>query len=150
MLGKLNESEINELLLGNVIGRIGCHANGKTLVVPITYAFDGQRILGHSAVGEKIQMMRENPRVCFEVDEVKDLRNWKSAVLQGTFTELHGDEASVAMSFLVEKVMPRMPGETVMLAHGGISIRPRPEGSESDTVVFCLQIREKSGRFEKW
>ena len=41
MLGKLNEKQVEELLKSQLIGRIGCHANGVTYVVPVNYFYDG-------------------------------------------------------------------------------------------------------------
>ena len=40
MLGTLSSEQIEQVLRSEVIGRIGCHASGKTYVVPITYAYE--------------------------------------------------------------------------------------------------------------
>lgn len=48
MLGMLNDAQIENVLQSLVIGRIGCHANGRTYVVPVTYAYDGKYIYGHT------------------------------------------------------------------------------------------------------
>ena len=148
-LGVLERGEIEDLLLEQCVGRIGCHANGKTIVVPVTYAYDGKRILAHTGIGEKIAMMRVNPDVCFEVDRIQDLRNWRSVVIQGRYRELKGEEATVALSFLVEKILPMMPSESAMLPHGA-SIRPKPTVGERDPIIFCIEVRAKSGRYERW
>ena len=73
MLGDLNPHEIEALLTNEVVGRIGCHANGVTYVVPITYAYNEGHVYAHSKEGMKIQMMRLNPMVCFEIDNMEDL-----------------------------------------------------------------------------
>ena len=39
----------------------------------------------HSGEGLKLQMMRANPSVCFEVDRHENLANWQSVIAQGTF-----------------------------------------------------------------
>ena len=41
MLGKLNSIEIEEVLTHQIIGRIGCHSNDMSYVVPISYDYDG-------------------------------------------------------------------------------------------------------------
>jgi uncharacterized protein len=69
MLGELKPEQINAVLFNEVVGRIGCHGEGRTYIVPITYVFDGDAVYGHSAEGLKIRMMRANPNVCFEVDQ---------------------------------------------------------------------------------
>jgi uncharacterized protein len=80
MLGELNEAQVDQVLRSEVIGRLGCHAQGRTYIVPITYAYDGDCIYGHSAEGMKVRMMRANPNVCFEVDEMESMANWRSVI----------------------------------------------------------------------
>jgi len=41
MLGKLTMAEIEEVIKHQIVGRIGCHANGMTYRVPVSYAYDG-------------------------------------------------------------------------------------------------------------
>ena len=88
MFGKLNSEEIDQLLNNQLVGRIGCHSDGVTYVVPISYAFDGNNIYAHSFKGLKLTIMRKNPKVCFEVDDTQDLANWKSVICWGEFEEL--------------------------------------------------------------
>ena len=89
MLGELNETQVDHLLRAEVIGRIGCHADGITYVVPTTYVYDGADIYGHSAaVSTKIEMMRKNPDVCFEVDSMQNMANWQSVIVWGKFEEI--------------------------------------------------------------
>ena len=88
MLRELNNIQIEALLKDQLIGRIGCHVAGVTYIVPINYVYDGVNIYCHSAKGMKIDMMRENPEVCFEVDSIKDITNWQSVILLGKSEEI--------------------------------------------------------------
>jgi len=83
MLRELNDTQIEALLKDQLIGRIGCHSAGVTYIVPVNYVYDGANIFCHSAKGMKIDMMRENPEVCFEVDHIKDITNWESVIAWG-------------------------------------------------------------------
>ena len=74
MLGTLSSAEIEDLLRTEVVARLGCHAEGRTYVVPVTYAYDGDALLVQSADGLKVRMMRQNPLVCVEVDHVDPTR----------------------------------------------------------------------------
>lgn len=141
MLGELNAAEIEALLRENVIGRIGCHAFGQTYVVPITYVYDRSAIYARSAEGMKIHMMRENPRVCFEVDSMDGLANWKSVIASGLYQELDGDDARERFMWLVSRLAGRLdgpPGDTV-----------HPRGESPAGVVYRIVIEEKAGRFER-
>ena len=61
MLGSLSSAEIEELLGTEVVARLGCHAEGRTYVVPVTYAYNGDALLIQSADGLKLRMMHVNP-----------------------------------------------------------------------------------------
>ncbi len=39
MFGELNPEEIEQLLSAQLVGRIGCHADGTTYVVPVSYGY---------------------------------------------------------------------------------------------------------------
>ena len=97
MIGQLSLPEIENLLHNQVIARIGCHTNGHTYIVPVTYAYDGAAIFGYSPEGLKLTMMRENPKVCVEVDHVDDPANWRSVIAHGIFEELSGAAAEEAV-----------------------------------------------------
>ena len=113
MLGELNRSQIDDILGSQAVGRIGCHASGRTYVVPVTYVYDGaSSIYFHSNEGLKIQMMRANPSICFEVDVVFDLANWQSVIAWGRFEELTGEAATNGLELVMKRLLPFITGET--------------------------------------
>ncbi len=87
MLSVMTHDEIEQLLLRGVVGRIGCHAEGRTYVVPIRYAYDGECVYAQSAEGLKLRTMRSNPNVCFEVDDIEEPARWSSVMAWGTYDE---------------------------------------------------------------
>jgi len=149
MLGTLDCRQIEDLLHAEVVGRIGCHTSGRTYVVPITYAYDGAAVYGHSAEGLKLAMMRENPDVCFEVDRMENMADWRSVIAWGTFEELHGDAARLGMTLLLRRLTPLLTSESAPI-HGPASSPTHPEDpAERPAVLFRIVLREKTGRFEK-
>ena len=104
MLGTLTSEQIEQVLRTEVIGRIGCHLEGRTYVVPITYAYLDGAVYAHSAEGLKLQMMRMNPAVCFEVDHMDDMANWRSVIATGRFEELHGEAAKLGLQVLLARL----------------------------------------------
>lgn len=148
MLGKLNPDDVETLVKQQLVGRIGCHAKDVTYVVPISYAYDGAYIYGHTFEGMKVDMMRKNPKVCFQVDDTTDLANWQSAVLWGEFEELaEGPDRILALHKLTERRLPLISSETMHLT----SQWPfRDEDvSKISGIVFRILVTEKTGRFEK-
>ncbi len=152
MLGELNEAQVDQVLRSEVIGRLGCHAQGRTYIVPITYAYDGDCIYGHSAEGMKVRMMRANPNVCFEVDDMESMANWRSVIAWGVYEELSGEEASQAMQLLIERLRPLIASETSPAPHGDGTVSSeahRGDAAGKTAVVFRILLQEKTGRFEK-
>ena len=56
------------------------HDAGRADVDPITYAYHDGAVYGHSTEGQKLHMMRADPYVCFEVEQIDDLANWRSVI----------------------------------------------------------------------
>ena len=148
MLGKLNRSQIDHLLQAEVVGRIGCYGNGKSYIIPITYVYDGEYIICHTAEGMKTNMMHANPEVCFQVDQIDNMANWRSAIIWGKYHELKGKQAEEALLKLVNRMHPLIASETSRPKHG-LERPHEPAVSGSPLVVFTIKVEEATGRFEK-
>ena len=148
MLGELSPEEIEEVLRSEITGRIGCHAEGRTYVVPVTYAYQAGDVYCHSAEGLKLRMMRKNPVVCFEVDRVEDVGNWKSVIATGRFEELSGRDVIGAMDVLISRL--GQVGDTAR-SHPSYLLRSsETAGADGRPIVlFRILLKEKTGRFEK-
>jgi nitroimidazol reductase NimA-like FMN-containing flavoprotein (pyridoxamine 5'-phosphate oxidase superfamily) len=147
MIEPLSSAQIDMLLREQVVGRIGCHARGQTYVVPTTYAYADGAIICHTGNGLKVRMMRENPEVCFEVEDLRHLPRWSSVIARGRYEELHGDEADRALDRLIARLGAEPPALTSMPWQGAgtteaVSRASRPE------IVFRIVLVEKSGRRE--
>jgi nitroimidazol reductase NimA-like FMN-containing flavoprotein (pyridoxamine 5'-phosphate oxidase superfamily) len=148
MLGKLDEEQIEHLLKQQLIGRLACHADGITYIVPINYVYDGTNIYSHSAEGRKIDMMRKNPEVCFEVDEIQDVFKWKSAIIWGRFEEITDmDEKQQAMQRIIHRIMPLANHPTDHPSHG-ITTNESDIGTSVEIIVYKIVTADKTGRFE--
>jgi hypothetical protein len=148
MLGELTLEQINAVLFGEVVGRIGCCGEGRTYIVPITYVFDGEAVYGHSAEGLKIKMMRANPSVCFQVDQRENLANRRSVVAWGVYEELQGKEALDALQILVARLM-QLTSETLKLPDGPSLTAAKPVIDAPKTIIYRIRLIERTGRFEK-
>ena len=142
MLGELTSGEIDGVLRSEAIGRIGCYAFGRPYVVPITYAYDGVAIYGHSREGLKLRMMRSHPTVCFEVERFESPSSWQSVIALGTFSELEPPAAEIAMQLLRRRLAPLVASATS--APDG---RWHPSGLP--WAVFRILLAERTGRFER-
>jgi nitroimidazol reductase NimA-like FMN-containing flavoprotein (pyridoxamine 5'-phosphate oxidase superfamily) len=131
----LPAEEIEELLRRAVVGRVACCGHGpgeagRPYVVPLAYGYDGEAVYAHSAPGRKIRLMRSQPLVSFEVDEVAAADRWRSVIADGVYEELVGTDArarGLATIYRPPAAVPELPAET---------------------VVYRIRLTAKSGRRE--
>src|SRR5262249_47254241 len=147
MIGELSPPQIEQLLHEQVVGRIGCHSRGQTYVVPVTYAYVDGAIVSHTGNGLKVQMMRENPSVCFEVEDLH-LPQWSSVIAQGRYEELSGDDADVALEQL-EARLGATPPSMVSMPRQGAGVYEPGSHLQRPGVVFRIVIAEKTGRYDR-
>jgi nitroimidazol reductase NimA-like FMN-containing flavoprotein (pyridoxamine 5'-phosphate oxidase superfamily) len=133
---ELTADEIEEFLRGQRIARIGCHAGGETYVVPIIYAYGDGAVVTVTQEGRKVAMLRENARVCVEVDEydTDGHGSWRSVIAYGAAEELAGEEIEAALALLRER----------FARAAGREAEPRP--LSPGTVVLRIRLENLSGR----
>ena len=133
---ELSRAEIDDFLRGQRIARLGCCADGETYVVPLIYAYDDGAVVAVTTEGRKTAMLRENPRVCVEVDEYDpDGRgSWRSVIAYGTYGELAGAAIEPALTLLRER----------FARTAGRAAEPRPLGP--GVVVLQISLDDISGR----
>jgi len=148
MIGKLNAEQIDEILFSNMLGRLGCGDGEKIYVVPVNYVYDGKNIIAHSVAGMKIDMMR-NPKVCFEVDEMKSFTSWKSVIAWGEFQELTDEhERYNAMKLFVDRTIRLKISETATPPEiKDMRVHPRSPGNIRP-VIYRIILTERTGRYE--
>jgi uncharacterized protein len=85
---EMSDIECLRVLQSATIGRLACARDNQPYVIPIHFVFDGSYLYGFTTVGQKIEWMRANPLVCFELDEVISNDQWVSIVVFGRYEEL--------------------------------------------------------------
>jgi nitroimidazol reductase NimA-like FMN-containing flavoprotein (pyridoxamine 5'-phosphate oxidase superfamily) len=133
---ELSRTETEDFLRTQRIARLGCHAGGETYVVPLIYAYEEGALVAVTTEGRKTSMLRENPRVCVEVDEYDaDGRgSWRSVIAYGRCEELAGAAIEPALGLLRER-FARTAGRVA---------EPRPLGP--NVVVLRIHLNDLSGR----
>lgn len=148
MIGELNESQINTLLMSQASGRLGCSLNNQPYIVPVTYAYDGQYIYGQLTEGKKLEILRKNNKVCFEVDLMLNLQTWQGVIVYGTFEELEGEELDEAREFFTSQNYPLSTINKVHPHEHGVSVK-LDDSNRVKPVMYRINIKKKTGRFER-
>lgn len=135
MIEEMSPDEIHEFVLEQKVGRVGCHAEGETYVVPVIFAWHDSCFYVYTTEGKKVEMMRANAQVCFEVDEYLASGRWRSVIVQGTYEELRGEEATRALEVISERFQSSSSGA-----------RDGDRGADRVPVAFRVRINEMTGR----
>jgi len=148
MFGHLGEDAIETVLRHQIIGHIGCHANNTTYVVPISYAYANGYIYAHTEEGMKIEMMRQNPQVCFEVYRMENMGNWQCVIGWGEYEEITDEKERIkALDILLKRNLPIISSKTVQLTADWPFV---PEDlNEIKGIVFRIKLAKKTGRYER-
>jgi hypothetical protein len=135
MIEELTADEIEAFLGEEVVGRVGCHVDGLTYVVPVYFAYDGSAVYVLTIEGQKIQMMRASPDVCFEVDRYEPATGgWRSVIAYGRYEELDEPGSEHAKALLRARLAPT--GRR----------RPPPEPGNPRAVAFVIRLERATGR----
>jgi nitroimidazol reductase NimA-like FMN-containing flavoprotein (pyridoxamine 5'-phosphate oxidase superfamily) len=140
---ELTPAECREILQLTTVARLGCARDGQPYIVPVSLYFDAEAdcLYGFSTVGQKIDWMRGNPKVCVEVERIVDKYHWSTVVVVGRFEEI-GDSARDSHSrrraneLFEERPQWWLPG-TAKLAAGEEHAIP---------VVYRIRIERLTGR----
>lgn len=95
MIQDLETKERIQILQDNYIGHLGFIYRQKPFVIPITYYYNdaNNSIISYAMEGHKIEAMRKNTEVAFEVNDIKSVSKWRSVMVHGTYEELSGTDA---------------------------------------------------------
>jgi uncharacterized protein len=85
---ELTNEECSKVLTRLGFGRLACSHDGYPYIVPIYFAYRERYLYSFATLGQKIEWMRANPRVCIEADEIINHYQWVSVVVQGQYEEL--------------------------------------------------------------
>jgi uncharacterized protein len=143
-----NEDVVAELLNSSHVGRLGTVGpDGYPMVKPLNFVYSGNTIYFHSALeGEKIDHIRKDARVCFEVDlPVAYARSgespcdtdylYRSVIIRGRASLVEAEkEKAVVLRMLVEKYEPAR------------DVAEFPQSKIAITAVVRIDIETMTGK----
>ena len=132
---EMTRPEIDQFLTCARVGRIGLITEEGPYIVPVGYGYAEGKIFFHTCrEGMKMEAMRANPRVCFEVDEsLSDGSLAKSVIIFGRIEVIEEKEKMIPY---LEKLIDKY---RVPVSFGGYMKRGnRNVKEELETVRVCL------------
>ena len=105
---ELNDREIEKLIARLDYGHLACCSDGQPYVVPIHYAFENGYIFLYTTHGKKTEILSKNPRICLQIEDIKNNEEWSSAVIYGEAQELRDENERAAAVESVIRVNPTL------------------------------------------
>ncbi|MEQ1763517.1 MAG: pyridoxamine 5'-phosphate oxidase family protein [Pyrinomonadaceae bacterium] len=85
---EMEKCEIEEVLARVGYGHLACVRDDRPYIVPIHYAYDKPDIYIYTTDGMKSEIIRENPHVCLQVEEVVNNDDWRSVIVNGNAEQI--------------------------------------------------------------
>jgi hypothetical protein len=142
LIHQLSAADCADVLSRSTLARLACCRMNQPYVVPVSFAYDSRQacLFGFSAVGRKVEWMRENPNVCLEIEDVEDRFHWTTVIVFGRYDEL-GDTPEQrelrqrALHLFSERAQWWLPGAA------------KPGGTDHHgLVVYRIHIDRMTGR----
>jgi nitroimidazol reductase NimA-like FMN-containing flavoprotein (pyridoxamine 5'-phosphate oxidase superfamily) len=136
--------ETEQFLTCARVGRLGLSLREGPYIVPVGYVYSDGKIFFHTCEkGLKMQKIRKNPRVCFEVDEtISDTSMYKSVTILGTIEIVEDKEKMIPyLQKLIDKYRIAQDFDEYMKKPG------RDREKELNEVRICvIKPAEVTGR----
>ncbi len=145
-----DEKILKEILSGATICRLAMMDGERPYIIPFNYGYRDGCIYIHSAPeGKKIDLLLQNPEVCFEVEDEMEIltgdracdwtTRYRSVVGYGT-VEIYSDEQSKQQGL-----------EAIMAQHGAPELKEFNPKNLKRIVILKLSITSMTGKqSSKW
>jgi nitroimidazol reductase NimA-like FMN-containing flavoprotein (pyridoxamine 5'-phosphate oxidase superfamily) len=142
LIHELSAAECFEVIGRTHLARLGCARDNQPYIVPILLSFDAEHrcLYGFSAIGQKIDWMRDNPKVCVELDDISDKDHWTTVIVLGRYEEIHSVPDEAIARRRAEQLFRQ---RTEWWFPGAARVASR---APKDVVVYRIQIDRVSGR----
>lgn len=139
-----DRAELHRILRDARVCRLAMSDGGTPYLVPLTFALDGEDLVLHSArTGRKLEILRRNPAVCFEVEEGVEVAVGPSPCETGMrFRTVIGH----GVAELVEDEVERGRLLALFGPRYGAPDRPLPARELERTAVLRVRVTELTGK----
>jgi len=140
-----DKATIEEILQNSKICRIGFSDNGLPYVLPFNYGYVDNLIYIHCALtGKKIDLIKENEHVCFEIEQTADIvKNDKACKWATIYRSIVG----YGKIEILDGFEQKQKGLEIIMAHNGAPNLIEFEPKQVDSVlVLKLSIDTLTGK----
>src|SRR5687768_7051196 len=105
---ELRPSEAREVLGQLNYAHLALARDNIPYVVPVHYAFDGDELFIYTTEGKKADIIKVNPEICLQAEDVEDNENWKSVIVAGTAEQITDEDSRQKALDLILEINPKL------------------------------------------
>jgi nitroimidazol reductase NimA-like FMN-containing flavoprotein (pyridoxamine 5'-phosphate oxidase superfamily) len=141
----LAREEIVEIIRKATVCRLGLSSEDVPYVVPLNYGYrDGCLFLHCAKEGRKMDMIRANPQVCFEIDtDVEVIQAEQPCDWGMKFASVIGSGTASVLEDPEEK---KRGLDAIMEHYSSEPLQPYPESYLEHTAVIRVEVEEMTGK----
>ncbi len=107
-VNEMTNDEIDELMQSVGFGHFACSRNDQPYVVPLNYAYSKPNIYVYTTDGKKSDIIKANPQVCLQVEDIINNGNWRSVVVNGRAEQITDIKEREEVLQLILKTNPTL------------------------------------------
>jgi Predicted flavin-nucleotide-binding protein len=141
-IDEMGTDEIHEMISTENFAHLGCSHNNVPYVVPINYAFIDPYIYIYTTDGKKSEILRSNPQVCLQIENIKSRIDWQSVIVEALAQHVTEPEEREKAVQAILKINPTLtPAISVHWMDDWVR--------ENIEMIFRLEPTAKTGRKTK-
>jgi len=139
-----DKAEIERIIQKALVCRVGLSDGDSPYVFPVCFGFKGGTIYFHSAQeGKKIEILRKNNKVCFELDIDTELVEGEGGCDWGI---RYSSVIGFGTASFVEDIEEKKKALHVLLGHYSDKAYEFPEPSLSEVAVIKICVESMTGK----
>ncbi len=136
---------MSDILVNSSICRLGLVEDGEAYIVPVNYAFKDGYIFIHSAVeGRKMEILKTNPKVTFEIEYLNEIVKNEVACKWGTKYRSVMGKGTIEIRYDAES--KRECFDLLMKKYGADFLPIYDESALEKAAVLRLKIESYTGK----
>jgi nitroimidazol reductase NimA-like FMN-containing flavoprotein (pyridoxamine 5'-phosphate oxidase superfamily) len=144
------DQEINDI--GTIEGiirkgqvcRLALSENGRPYIVPLCFGYKDNNLYFHSArEGKKLDILRKNDNVCFEIDTDRELVKGKKAC---NCSMKYRSVIGFGKAELIEDIESKRRAFNIIMQNYSEGFFEYPEESIKNTVIIRVEIESMTGK----
>lgn len=139
-----DRAEIDSIINRASLCRIAVAADNQPYIVPVNFGYDGKAIYFHSALeGQKIDMLKSNNRVCFQMDVDYELRTNDIAC---TWSTKYRSVIGFGKAAIVQDIEKKKKALDIIMRHYAEGIFPYMDSEVNKMAIIRIDIEQLTGK----